>query len=591
MFHKTTVLLHGIKWFPISYCPANCISLHDYYCVFMRKVRKILLLSAMLLGFSITGCHTTVSNPEAARVIGILNKEMFKDPKRALALLDSVERAGVFPPAEANILRVNVYWNSGQKRLAAFYGEQALADAGLKREGEAYYSAINVMAKWYSENGEYGKASEMSDWILSDMEGDSSPAALTMRSSALTRKAECEIHTGHPDEAERLYHESIGILMDGMTHPKDYWEIDPLFYSILELSDFYLEKGQADKALALMPVGDTALARLGRCPGVPEYVLRFRRNNVTISQAMVYAAAGQSDKAEALYLQHRKSDNLSHTDILVEGRYLAMTGRYDEAVRLYRRSDSLYRAIGGPVTNAYVNSRMALQYDALQKAGRITEALALGDRMRELTDSIRVQERLADIQQQQLIRQKEEEIIKRRQSLMVLLIVLIAALLICILIACLLWRSHIFNKELSAKNRKLYEEIEQRRQAQQQEMAQLKAAPMEQLTTEQQLYRRLCSLMEEKKLYTDESMNRETLAQMLGTNEKYVEQAIRQCSKGETVGEFINRYRMENVARLLKTTDEPISIIGEVSGIPSRSTLARLFRNAYGMTPTEYRKI
>ena len=155
----------------------------------------------------------------------------------------------------------------------------------------------------------------------------------------------------------------------------------------------------------------------------------------------------------------------------------------------------------------------------------------------------------------------------------------------------MLWRSHRFNKELSAKNRKLYEEIEQRRLEQQQEMMRLKTAPAERLTSEQQLYRRLCSLMEEKKLYTDESMNRETLAQMLGTNEKYVEQAIRQCSKGETVGEFINRYRMESVARLLKTTDDPVAIIGEMSGIPSRATLARLFRDAYGMTPSEYRKI
>lgn len=557
----------------------------------MRKIRLIIILAVSILALSIAGCHKAVQDPEAARVISFVNKEMFKSPQQALSRLDSAEREGVFSPSEADILRVNVYWNSGQKRMAAFYGEQALADSGLKREGEAYYSALNLMVKWYSENGEYGKASDMADKILSDMEGDNSPAALTMRSSALTRKAECEIHTGHPDEAERLYHESIGILMDGMTHPKDYWEIDPLFYSILELSDFYLEKGHADKALALVPAGDTALARLGRCPGVPDYVLRFRRNNMTISQAMVYAAAGQRDKAEALYRQHSTSGNLSHTDILVEGRYLAMTGRYNEAVRLYRRSDSLYRAIGGPITNAYVNARMTLQYDALQKAGRIPEALALGDRMRELTDSIRVQERLADIQQQQVIRQKEEEIIRRRQSLRVYRIILMAAILICLLVACFLWRSYQYNKELAAKNRKLFEEIEKHRQEQQQEMARLNAASVEQLTTEQQLYRRLCTLMEEKKLYIDESLNREALAQMLGTNEKYVEQAIRQCSKGETVGEFINRYRMENVARLLKTTDEPVAIIGELSGIPSRATLARLFRNAYGMTPTEYRKV
>ena len=97
--------------------------------------------------------------------------------------------------------------------------------------------------------------------------------------------------------------------------------------------------------------------------------------------------------------------------------------------------------------------------------------------------------------------------------------------------------------------------------------------------------------MTEQQPYTDETLNRDTLAQMLGTNAKYVVQAIRECSHGETVGDFITRHRLEHVAHLLKTTDSPISLIGDQSGTPSRFTLARLFRNAYSMTCSEYRRI
>lgn len=97
--------------------------------------------------------------------------------------------------------------------------------------------------------------------------------------------------------------------------------------------------------------------------------------------------------------------------------------------------------------------------------------------------------------------------------------------------------------------------------------------------------------MTEQQPYTDETLNRDTLAQMLGANAKYVVQAIRECSHGETVSDFITRHRLEHVAHLLKTTDSPISLIGEQAGIPSRVTLARLFRNAYGMTCSEYRRI
>lgn len=205
-------------------------------------------------------------------------------------------------------------------------------------------------------------------------------------------------------------------------------------------------------------------------------------------------------------------------------------------------------------------------------------------------------------------------------------ILLVGTLLICILLGYLLWRARIYNRKLASENRRLHAEIEQNRQElqlqpqelqlqpqepqqeqlelqpeqqeqelqpeqQEKKIVQLQVAPVEEPSTEQLLFSRICKLMNEEKPYTEETLNRDVLAQMLCTNAKYVEQAIRQCSKGETVSDFINRYRLENVARLLLSTSDPIAIIGELSGIPSRATLARLFRNAYGMTPSEYRNI
>ena len=312
---------------------------------------------------------------------------------------------------------------------------------------------------------------------------------------------------------------------------------------------------------------------------------------MTISKAMVYAANSQREQAEALFQEHQQSQGLDATDKTAEGVYLTMTEHYDEAVRLFDEADSMLHANGEPITDIYVKTFLVHKHDALQKAGRTVEALALSNYMRQLTDSLRQQERQADVEQLQEIKRLENEITSKHQTLVVHRIIILAALLICLLIAYLFWRSYKFNKVLTEKNRKLYEEIEQRRMEQQQDLKHLKATPEEQLTAEQQLYRRLCTLMDERQPYTDESLNREALAQLVGTNVKYLEQAIRQCSKGDTVGDFINRYRLEHAARLLKTTDDPIAIIGELSGIPSRATLARLFRNAYGMTPTEYRKI
>ena len=546
------------------------------------------------------GCTKPDRSEEAKQLKNELQEMLYKNPEQALARVDSAEQAGVFSEATANLIRTNLYGSMGQMRLALFYGEQILNVPELKREGDTYYSALLIVNGLLERNGEWGKALRLSDEIIADVEnerkqgggtsGISEEVALRVKSRALTSKGDCEKDLGHPNEAERFYLEGISVMMDGVTHSDDYWVIDALVMAVLETTEFYLEVDRPEKALPLIAKGDTALARLDRCTNVPDRIYHLRHNNITINQALAYAANGQRDKAETLYQKHRQAENLAVYDLVAEARYLAMTDRYDEAIHMFHQADSLYMAQGRAINTVYIQNYLMSQYRTLQKAGRTNEVLALADRMRQLTDSIHVQERKIDVEQQQEIRQKETEITSRRQSLVIHRIILVAAVLICLLIAYFLWRSYKYNKVLAAKNSSLYDQIQQREQEALQAIEHLKAEPEENLTAEQQLYRRLCTLMTDQQPYTDETLNRDALAALLGTNAKYVEQAIRECSHGETVGDFITRHRLENVARLLKTTDDPISLIGEQAGIPSRVTLSRLFRNAYGMTCSEYRQ-
>ena len=264
-----------------------------------------------------------------------------------------------------------------------------------------------------------------------------------------------------------------------------------------------------------------------------------------------------------------------------------MTDRYDEAIRLFRQADSLYLAKGNAINTAYIKNYMMNQYKALQGAGRKDEVLALSDRMRQLTDSIHLQERKIDLEQQQEIRQKETEIASRRQSLIIHRIILASAVLICLLIVYFLWRSHQYNKALLEKNRRLLAEIEQREQEEQQAIELLKAEPEDMLTAEQQLFCRICDLMDSSD-HTD--LDRSRLAQLLGTNEHYVTDAISTCTDGKSVNGFLNDYRLRYAARLLGTTKEPVALIAELSGF-SRSSFFRIFSDAYGMSPSDYRKV
>ena len=557
-----------------------------------------ILLFAVL---AFAGCTKPNRSEEVKKLKTELQEMLFRAPEQALARVDSAEQAGVFSTATANLIRTNIYGNMGQTRLAVFYGEQILNVPELKKEGDTYYSAILMLIGLLERNGEYGKAIRLSDEMIADVEnerkqggglsGISEQVALRVKSRALTFKGDCEYHLEHPDEAERYYLEGIDLMMDGVKHPDDYWVIDPLIISIIETTEFYLEQGKAEKALALVAKGDTALARLDRCPNVPDRVYHLRHNNITIGQAMVYAANGQRDKAEALYLKHRQAENPSVYDIGADARYLAMTDRYDEAIRLFRQADSLHLAKGGAINTVYIKNYLMNQYETLQKAGRKDDVLALADRMRQLTDSIHLQERKIDVEQQEEIRQKETEITNRRQSLLVYRILAVAAFIICGFIVYLFWRATQYNKVITEKNRRLVAEIEQREREEQQAIEQLKAEPEEQLTAEQQLFRSICNLMDSPDhIYTEADLDRYRLAQLLGTNEHYVTDAISACANGKSVNGFLNNYRLRYAAHLLATTNDSVALIAELSGF-SRSSFFRIFSDSYGMSPADYRRI
>ena len=567
--------------------------------VLLMKQRIYIILLCGVLTMTM-GCTKPDRSEEATQLKNELHDMLYKNPEQALVRVDSAEQAGVFSAGMSNLLRTNIYGAMGQSRLAVFYGEQMLNDPELKREGDTYYSALLMLCGLVERNGEYGKVIRLSDEIIADVDnerkqgggisGISEQVALRVKSRALTFKGDCEYHLEHPDEAERYYLESIDLMMDGVTQSDDYWVIDGMFTAILETTEFYLEQGKAEKALALVAMGDTALARLDRCPNVPEHVHNIRHNNVTIGQAMIYAANGQRDKAEALYLKHRQSAPPTVYDIGADARYLAMTDRYNEAIRLFRQADSLYLAKGNAINTAYIKNYMMNQYKALQSAGRNDEVLAFADRMRQLTDSIHLQERKIDVEQQQEIRQKETEIASRRQSLIIHRIILASAVLICLLIVYFLWRSHQYNKALLEKNRRLLADIEQREQEEQQAIEQLKAEPEDVLTTEQQLFRRICDLMDgSDRIYTDADLDRSRLAQLLGTNEHYVTDAISACTNGKSVNAFLNDYRLRYATHLLATTKDSIALIAELAGF-SRSSFFRIFSDAYGMSPSDYRK-
>lgn len=105
------------------------------------------------------------------------------------------------------------------------------------------------------------------------------------------------------------------------------------------------------------------------------------------------------------------------------------------------------------------------------------------------------------------------------------------------------------------------------------------------------LFKRVHAYLLDKHRFTHSNMTRVTLANAVHTNEKYLVQAVRVFSGGLTLGQFIERLRMEYAKKMLKEkTYLTVDDIAAASGIKSRSTFYRLFRKHYGCSPCEYQQ-
>ena len=97
--------------------------------------------------------------------------------------------------------------------------------------------------------------------------------------------------------------------------------------------------------------------------------------------------------------------------------------------------------------------------------------------------------------------------------------------------------------------------------------------------------------LQENHPFQDPGLNREKLAKALQISERAIANAIKE-NKGMTVVEYINAARLDYCRHLL-SSPHPIVLkeIAEESGFGTPRTFQRQFRDKYGMTPSQYRKI
>ena len=105
------------------------------------------------------------------------------------------------------------------------------------------------------------------------------------------------------------------------------------------------------------------------------------------------------------------------------------------------------------------------------------------------------------------------------------------------------------------------------------------------------LFKQIEKLLSEEVIFKNDSLNRKQLAIMLGTNENYVQTAIKLYANGMTVSDYINSYRIKCACEYI--VENPNAKVIEIAcscGFTNRDTFYKTFEKIMQVTLGEYRE-
>jgi AraC-like DNA-binding protein len=516
-----------------------------------------------------------------------------KDLNRALALIDSMETEKIVSSPKADHLRGLVYDQGWQMKIAEqFYKKSYQGYASAPSQD--WHTYTDAGYRWaclrFGRGDTEGALGVITD-LLHQAEGNESfPKSIESALLMLMSNAQMQLHQFNEAKftSQKAYE---AVQQDINNKIRKGWD---MAWACMNISDIYHTTGDIEGAMAWLDRCAQGLVFAEQEHG-SSLVIEEWKGHVALKRALYLLESGHATEAHTTYAAIPHSRLMEPRAYREAADYLMAAGRYDEAAYWYEQIDSTYLATdGAKMTFDIIFSRISPRYMAYRKAGRDADALVLADSISTAIDSALVWQKQNDAAELVIIYQtheKELALNDAKSETRIHRVLLVAATLVILLIGYLFWRTRKYNKELLEKNRRLLAEIELREQEEQQTIVQLKAEPKEKLTANQQLFCCICDLMDgPDHIYTDTNLDRSRLAQLLGTNEHYVTDAISTCTDGKSVNSFLNEYRLRYAAHLLATTTDAVVNIAELSGF-SRSSFFRIFSDAYGMSPSDYRKV
>lgn len=445
-----------------------------------------------------------------------------------------------------------------------------------------YYGTSNLILKIYREQGEYDKALEEANKIYQEAKEKGHKLGVAAMLSTISG---IYGSISRLEEEEKYMRESIEIYKE-----INNWKQLPTCY--FHLCQCLVKQQGYDDAKKLLSEYEYALNR-------SEEYLKSRNvigwENFWVSSANVYLKAGDYEKADFFCKKLEESNPNAYRKniavMVIRGTLFEERKEYEKALEIMdlriKSDDRIYMAMPLQMQKARI----------LTKMGKADDAYNLYMEVFEAKDSLRSVEYNTQLDELRTQYEVDKHIAEKTRNRNYFLFALGG----CVLLLSLLVIWIVYSRRLRNKNvglvRQILEqdELEKQRQAEKAELEQLRRVLAEKSgvgqAEEDPLFEQLERYMNTEQPYTDVGLNRKMLADALHTNEQYMMNSIK-TNTGLTVHDYITVFRLRHAKNLMladkRHTAESVALD---SGFGNRYSFHNAFRNHYGLTPGEFRKI
>ncbi|MDR0811802.1 MAG: helix-turn-helix domain-containing protein [Paludibacter sp.] len=235
--------------------------------------------------------------------------------------------------------------------------------------------------------------------------------------------------------------------------------------------------------------------------------------------------------------------------------------------KYYQTMLQYYRAKGN-------NANAWLYNDSVENAKRIAD---------EEYNLRQLQRAEQEIQQEKLEAEQTLKHAYRRSFLISAAFVVVVVILLLFIIR--------YNRQITQKNRNLVARLKEQDQITEMNMQadSDSAEQTDENSAQQLLLRNLYAYLLQDAHYS-EKIDANTLAAALAISRTRLFETVKNLT-GKTLQDYINSLRLDQARQMLETTTATVETIATDCGFFTVRTFYRLFRESYGMTPAQYRKI